>query len=195
MAFSQNGQEILATYSGDHIYLFDMNDTTPTDWGDGESSRSYRRRLERKERGESDEEYRDRKRRKRSQATQSKYHHRVYCLPIVIFNSYYPLIDFLALCLTFSILLFIFILFLSPLETADEHKRLGNKAFRKERYHLASYHFTKAIEKDPTQAIYFSNRAATKFRLAKRKKKKRYIPIYFHSFSNLLIYHTNIVSN
>lgn len=48
----------------------------------------------------------------------------------------------------------------AALSPADEEKKLGNDAFAAKNYDLALKHYTKAIELDPSNAVYYSNRSA-----------------------------------
>jgi len=46
------------------------------------------------------------------------------------------------------------------LELAQQHKNEGNQFFAKKKYDKAIEHYSKAIEYDPTCAVYYSNRSA-----------------------------------
>ena len=46
-----------------------------------------------------------------------------------------------------------------PKETAEQHKENGNKFYKTKKYELAIREYSKAIELDPTNAVYYYNRA------------------------------------
>lgn len=74
--------------------------------------------------------------------------------------------------------------------TPEDHKNMGNKYFKEKKYRQAITEFTKAIELDPSNAVYFYNRATVHYSLANYKECEkdstealrldpRYIKAYF----------------
>ncbi|KAG0269717.1 STIP1 y and U box-containing protein 1 [Actinomortierella ambigua] len=51
--------------------------------------------------------------------------------------------------------------------TADQHKQLGNEHFKKKEYEEAITEYSRAIVKDPRQAVYYTNRANCYLKLDK----------------------------
>ena len=47
----------------------------------------------------------------------------------------------------------------STAEQAERHKAAGNEAFKVQQYQAAVRHYSSAIEQDPSNSVYFSNRA------------------------------------
>ena len=53
------------------------------------------------------------------------------------------------------------------MQTAQQFKDEGNKAFKSGDYNQAIEHYTKAIELDSTNPTYYSNRSGAQFNLGK----------------------------
>ena len=56
---------------------------------------------------------------------------------------------------------------MSDLPKAGEYKALGNEAFKNKKYEEAIEHFSKAIECNPNDHTFFSNRSASYVNIGK----------------------------
>jgi stress-induced-phosphoprotein 1 len=59
---------------------------------------------------------------------------------------------------------------MADIQKATEYKSLGNDAFKNKNYEQAIEHFTKAIEFNPNDHVFYSNRSASYLNLQQYSK-------------------------